>query len=260
MSLIQIIGFEKGPIIMQKKLIIFLMLFFFASNSFISPNVNAADNVVSVSSEYLVPLFRQVKASLSSNPTFYPHGIGMNPTEDLGKWLRKEGRMNKFIDVPLNSKWESLDDPTKLKFKALVKEGQKVARYKSTASLSLLWKLARANPDLDVYCCGPTCKFKLQFGSGTERSMVILEFWKEPKYYKLSWSLPESAWENLPLSERKKLWVSHFKDPGYKGTPNFPAYIDSEAKLEIQEIYNDLLEILDPIKTYTRTDVDQCDL
>lgn len=225
-----------------------------------SHNLSGADESVNFVSDYLLPLMRQTTRSLEQNPIFHSHAMGLDPVGDVARWLRKDGRIRSYQHLPLNTSWQDLDDSTREKFKALVNEANKAVRFGAKSPLSEIWKQARANPDLDVLCCGGFCRFTFRFYSGKESSWLMLNSYEQGKSCVFSWGFTTPLWGKLPLDDRRKYMLRHLKDSGCRGELESLASGDPKAEKELRDSYRQILRAVDPVGTYARSEKERCDV
>lgn len=223
-----------------------------------SSALKAESKHIEQTSEFLLPLVQKAISSLEKNPAFYPHGMGHDPYVDIPKWLHKNGYMGEFDQIPLDVKWQSLEEPAKTKFISLIKRGAAATIHREPISYSEHWMRARANNNLNVTCCGNSCYFDVNMGEGLEKFAIRVVSSNNSKSCRFSWSWPASVSKKLTPEQSRSgnSWI----DPDCSGRPDFLASSDSKAAMELTEAYKKLLGILKPDKSLIESGNGQCDL
>jgi hypothetical protein len=208
--------------------------------------------------QHLLPLMERAQNSIDSNPNFYPHGMGLDPLLEVVGYIKDNEIMQKFKHVSLGVSWSELDTSTKELFfdlvgdqKDYVEDRYSYGEYQHDISISEIWRVSRANPDLDVMCCGEYCSFKFWFDANPNRTRLSLNAYELSKKCVLSFGgrgLPSG----YPYSKR-------LNDPGCSGNIDSTLGGKPEIDQAFKEAYKKLLRSLDPVATYERSDKSGCD-
>lgn len=229
-----------------------------------SSSVLADEDVALLSSKIFLPLVNQSIKSLENNPTYFPHGMGMESAADIARWLHRQDKMKAFERIPLETNWDQLDKKTQALFKSLVDQSRSKICCVGNAKLAELWKRARANPNLDVMCCGNGCMFTFKHRVDGELQRLMLDSYENSKSCVLRWGsnspTPVQFARDKKLKKLGYRIIRSWQDPGCKGSLKKIDGSKLEASQQLKNRYQILLNRLNPKKTLVRSGNSQCDV